>query len=964
MKRHLSLLLTVITVALALASCNHKYETVANDPMNVRMYTLDNGLKVYMTVNHNEPRIQTYVAARVGGKDDPAETTGLSHYFEHLMFKGTDKFGTKDYAAEKILLDQIEALFETYRKTTDPAERTALYKQIDSISQEASKIAIPNEYDKLMSAIGSQGTNAFTSTDVTAYVEDIPANRLETWAMIQADRFENPVIRLFHTELETVYEEKNMSLTQDGRKTYEVTLSSLFPNHPYGTQTVLGTQDHLKNPSIINIKNHFKKFYVASNMAIVLAGDFDPDQAIKVINKYFGRLPKGNVEPMKITPEPEITAPIIKEVWGNDAENISVAYRFPGAATREVETLNIVDYLMNNGKAGLIDLNINQKQLALGAGAGLMAMTDYSAFRLTGRPKAGQTLDQVKDLLLAQIDSLKKGAFPNWLIDATINNFKLYEIQQMQYNSVRARMILNAWVNGQPWADAVTSLDRQSKLTKEDIVAFANKYFNDNYVVVYKRQGEDKNIKKIDKPQITAIATNRNDESEYLKSVKAIQTTPIEPVFVNYDKDLSKGSVKNVPLLYKQNTENGLFELNFVLDMGNNNDKALGTAFSYLNYLGTSKYTPEQIKSEFYKIACSYNVSSSAERVYVSINGLDENFTAALELLEELLADPQVNQAAFNNLISDINKSRADAKLNQGRIFSMLSQYAAWGPKSQSTNVLSATELKALKPEALISRIKNLMGYEHYILYYGPKTQEEITAVLTEKHKAAPELKPLPEAIQFTQAETKENKVYFTHYNAKQLYMGMYSKGVPYQQSLEPIRRMYNEYFGGGMNAIVFQEMREARGLAYTAQANYRSVSDPKDSYHIYTYIATQNDKMTDAVNAFLSILNDMPESENSFALAKESILSPIRTQRVLRSSVLWNYLNAKKFGYSQDPRKTIFEQVPNFTLADVKAFQEQYIKDHPYTYYILGDKKDIDFNAMKKFGTVKELSLEEIFGY
>ncbi len=962
MKRHFSLLLTVITVALTFASCNYKYETVPNDPMNVRMYTLDNGLKVYMTVNHNEPRIQTYVAARVGGKDDPAETTGLSHYFEHLMFKGTDKFGTKDYAAEKVLLDQIEALFETYRKTNDPAERTALYKQIDSVSQEASKIAIPNEYKKLMSAIGSQGTNAFTSTDVTAYVENIPANRLETWAMIQADRFENPIIRLFHTELETVYEEKNMSLTQDGRKTYEVTLSSLFPNHPYGTQTVLGTQDHLKNPSITNIKNHFKKYYVASNMAIVLAGDFDPDRAIKIIDKYFGRLPKGNVEPMKITPEPEITAPIIKEVWGNDAENVSIAYRFPGAATREVETLSIVDYLMNNGKAGLIDLNINQKQLALGAGAGLMAMADYSAFRLTGRPKAGQTLDQVKDLLLAQIDSLKKGAFPDWLISATINNFKLYEIQQMQYNSVRAGTILNAWVTGESWADAVTSLDRQSKLTKEDIVAFANKYFNDNYVVVYKR--EDKNIKKIDKPQITAIATNRNEESEYLKSVKAIQTTPIEPVFIDYDKDLSKGAAKNVPLLYKQNTENDLFELNFVLDMGNNNDKALGTAFSYLNYLGTSKYTPEQIKSEFYKIACSYNVSSSAERVYVSISGLDENFTAALELLEELLADPQVNQDAFKNLVSDINKSRADGKLNQGRIFSMLSQYAVWGPKSQATNMLSAAELKALKPAALTERIKNLMSYEHYILYYGPKTQEEITAVLAEKHKVAAALKPLPKATQFTQVETKENKVYFTHYNAKQLYMGMHSKGVPYQETLEPIRRMYNQYFGGGMDAIVFQEMREARGLAYTAQANYSGVSKPEESYRIYTYIATQNDKMTDAVNAFLSILNDMPESENAFALAKESILSPIRTQRILRSSVLWDYLNAKKFGYTQDPRKVIFEQVPGFTLADVKAFQEQYIKDRPYTYYILGDKKDIDFNAMKKFGTVKELSLEEIFGY
>ena len=965
MKKQFSFLFVAALAAITLSSCGNSYETVPNDPMNVRIYTLDNGLKVYMTVNHDEPTIQTYVAARVGGKNDPAETTGLSHYFEHLMFKGTEKFGTKDYAAEKILLDQIEELFEAYRNTTDAGERTAIYQKIDSVSQEASKIAIPNEYDKLMSAIGSEGTNAFTSEDVTAYVENIPSNSLELWAEIQADRFENPIIRLFHTELETVYEEKNMSLTQDRWKVEETMMAALFPNHPYGTQTVLGTQEHLKNPSIINIKNHFKHYYVASNMAIILAGDFDPDKAIKVIEKYFGKLPKGNVEPMNITPETPITAPIVKEVWGNDAENVSIGFRFPGASSKEAEILQVVDYLMNNGKAGIIDLNINQKQLALGAGAGFSSMSDYSIFRLTGRPKAGQSLDQVKDLLLAQLDSLKQGAFPDWLIEATINNFKLEEIQRLQYNDFRAYVLLDAFVAQQPWKDVVTSLDRQSKITKEEIVAFVNKHFGNNYAVIYKREGEDKDIKKIDKPQITPIASNRDDESEYLQSIKAVKRTPIEPVFIDYDKDVTKGTVNNnIPLLYKQNTENGLFELTYVFDMGNDNDKALGTAFSYLNYLGTSQFTPEQIKSEFYKIACSYYVNSTAERVYVSVNGLDDNFEAAITLLEELLSDPQVNQAAFDNLVSDIIKQRADAKLNQNRIFNMLGQYAVWGPKSSATNVLSAAELKTLKPEALTGRIKDLLNFQHYVMYYGPKTLDQITGVLAEKHKAPVELKALPAPVIYQQAETKDNKVLFTHYNAKQIYMGMYAKGEPFQQPLEPVRRMYNEYFGGNMSSIVFQEMREARGLAYSASAGYRSVSKPEYNYSIYTFIATQNDKMSQAVEAFKDILNNMPESEKAFNLAKEALQTSIRTERILRSNILWDYVNAQKFGYTQDPRKAIFEQVPNFTLADIKVFQEKYIKDHAYNYYILGDKHDLDFNVMKNLGTVKELSLEEIFGY
>jgi predicted Zn-dependent peptidase len=137
----------MILVAMLAVSCGYRYESVKGDNSATRIYTLDNGLKVYMSVNKEQPRLQTMIAVRVGSKNDPAETTGLAHYFEHLMFKGTDKFGTQNYEAEKPLLDEIERLFEVYRTTTDEAERKAIYAKIDSVSQEASKYAIPNEYD-------------------------------------------------------------------------------------------------------------------------------------------------------------------------------------------------------------------------------------------------------------------------------------------------------------------------------------------------------------------------------------------------------------------------------------------------------------------------------------------------------------------------------------------------------------------------------------------------------------------------------------------------------------------------------------------------------------------------------------------------------------------------------------------------------------------------------------------------
>lgn len=331
MKKFL-LLIAATAFALLTTACTdssgYTYETVKNDPLKTRIYTLDNGLKVYMSVNKAEPRIETYIAVKVGGKNDPSETTGLAHYFEHLMFKGTQQFGTSNYEAEKPLLDQIEQLFEVYRKTTDDAERAAIYRQIDSISYEASKYAIPNEYDKLMSAIGALETNANTSMDRTVYIENIPSNQIENWARIQADRFKNVVIRGFHTELETIYEEKNMSLTDDNRKVYTTIGEVLYPNHPYGKQSVLGTQEHLKNPSITNVKNYHTQYYVPNNMAILLSGDFDPDQMIATIDKYFGDMqPNENIPQLAFEPEAPITKPIVKEVYGPDAANVTLAWR-------------------------------------------------------------------------------------------------------------------------------------------------------------------------------------------------------------------------------------------------------------------------------------------------------------------------------------------------------------------------------------------------------------------------------------------------------------------------------------------------------------------------------------------------------------------------------------------------------------------------------------------------------------
>ena len=972
MNKLLKLSCLSLFLALVMSSCSsqkkYSYETVPNDPLKARIYTLDNGLKVYLTVNKETPRIQTFIAVRVGGKNDPAETTGLTHYFEHLMFKGTDKYGTQDYAAEKPLLDQIEQQFEIYRQTTDEAERKAIYHTIDSLSYEASKYAIPNEYDKLMAAIGSSGSNAYTWYDQTVYQEDIPSNQIENWAKIQADRFENNVIRGFHTELEAVYEEKNMSLTRDNSKVQEAIFSSLFPKHPYGTQTVLGTQENLKNPSITNIKNYYKQWYVPNNMAICMSGDLDPDETIALIDKYFGGLkPNPELPKLNLPKEDPITAPVVKEVLGPDAESVALAWRFPGLASKDFEVLQVVSQVLYNGKAGLIDLDLNQQQKVLNSYGYPMGLADYSAFILGGLPKQGQTLEEVKDLLLNEIKKLRAGEFDEKMLQANINNFKLYELQSMESNEGRADIFVNSFINGTNWEDEVTAIDRMAKLTKEDIVAFADKYLKeDNYAVVYKKQGKDPNEKKMTKPEITPIVSNRDVASPFLTSIQENAVKPIEPVFLDFKKDMSQLTAKSdIPVLYKQNTTNDLFQLIYVFDMGNNNDKALGTAFDYLEYLGTSDMTPEELKSEFYRLACTFYVSPGNERTYVVLSGLNENMPAAIQLFEKLLADAQVNKEAYDNLVGDILKARADAKLNQGQNFSRLMNYAMYGPKSPATNLLTEAELASMNPQELVDRIHNQNNYKHRILYYGPSSSKDLLATIDQYHQVPATLKDIPTGNEFSYLETPATKVLVAPYEAKQIYMAQISNlDKKYDPAIEPTRELYNEYFGGGMNSIVFQEMRETRGLAYSAWAGIMPPSYLKYPYTIRTQIATQNDKMIDAVNTFNDIINNMPESEAAFKLAKEGLINRMRTDRIIKSDIIWTYINAQDLGQSVDPRIKLYNDVQTMTLKDIVDFQKEWVKGRTYVYCILGDKKDLDMNKLKAVGPIEELTQEQIFGY
>ena len=966
MKRILYVMIAMAALV-SVASCS-RYETVKNDPLKTKIYTLDNGLKVFMSVNKEEPRIQTFIAVNVGAKNDPSETTGLAHYFEHLMFKGTSHFGTSDFEAEKPLLDEIESLFETYRQTTDPAEREAIYARIDSISYEASKISIPNEYDKLMAMIGAEGTNAWTSHDETVYTEDIPSNQIDNWARIQADRFRNTVIRGFHTELETIYEEKNMSLTQDNRKVWEALDQALFPHHPYGAQTVLGTQEHLKNPSITNVKKYHDTYYVPNNIAICVAGDFNPKEMVATIEKYFGDWqPNPDIPKLQFEPEAPITAPIEREVFGLEAENVWLGWPLPGASDlKNSAVAEIAGAVLSNGTAGLVDLDLNQQQKVLGAYAGCQIQPDYSQFLALGHPKEGQTLEEVRDLLLAEVAKLRSGDFDEGLIAATVNNLRLDKMQQLEHNSSRALAYVNAFINGIAWKDAAVELDRYAAVTKDDIVAWANQFLPENgYAVVYKRQGEDNSVQKIAAPKITPIVMNRDRQSEFLSEIQGTTVKPIAPVFVDFSKDMKTLEIApGVDALYKKNELNDVFTLRFEVKTGSEEDPALPLAFSYLEYLGTADMTAEQIASRMYELACSYSFNCGPNRTVVNLTGLGENMEEALRLMEDLMVNAVPDEAVLQNLKMDSMKARDDAKKSQRSCFSALQRYIMYGGDFVKRITLPNEELLALTSEDLLGKVRELFGFEHRVLYYGPDTESALKEAVKENHLIGENLKPL-EDVYPTRLVTKEDKVVLAQYDAKQLYYLQYSdRGEAFDPAANPEISLYNEYFGGGMNSIVFQEMREARGLAYSASAFLSTPTHKDDTYPFIAFIATQNDKMQQAVEAFEEIIENMPEAEAAFSVAKDGIISRLRTQRTTGFSVLNAYESCERLGLERPLDKELFEKVQDMTLADVKAAQEKWVKGRDYTYAILGDVKDLDTKYLAGIGPVQVVSLEEIFGY
>lgn len=953
------------TLSLLIAIFLFTYTYAENDPLKVETYTLKNGLTVYLNVDHSMPMVHGMVVTKGGAKRDPKDATGIAHYFEHIMFKGTDKIGTINYSEEKIYLDSITVLYDKLGTVTDKDLRLDIQKEINRISIKAAEYAIPNEVDKILNGMGGKGINAGTSYEFIVYYNSFPANQVEKWLKVYSHRFENPVFRLFQSELETVYEEKNMYADDPMGSMFQEFSKEFYKKSPYGQQTILGTTEHLKNPSLTKMTEYYNTYYVAKNMALVIAGDFNPETIKPMIEENFGKWESGSVPPKLEFNEAPFSG---REQVSKRLTPIKVGLlgfrTIPKNHTDELALEFCTNLLSNQSSTGLLDKLRDDNKLMF-AGAMNDLHTEVGGVYLFCVPKiVGQSIKSAEKEVIIQLDKLKKGDFSNDLFIGVKTEMKKQKERDLEDMRWRTYAIMNAFVYGNKWDDIISESKELDNLTKEDIIKIANKYFGDNYLAFHSKMGFPKKD-KIKKPPFKAIPPRNGEaKSDYAKSIDEMPTIDMAPKFINFEKDvfitdLSSGSKAFIT----PNPINDIFSLRLVYGKGSYNDPIINQATSVFEYASPKGTSLADYKKQLQLLGCSAYAYNDLSSVTINITGLEENLGESLKLINNYLNNLSVEEEQLKKLVEDYKMEKKFEGKDISTTSDALTEYALFGNQSEYIARLGEKQVKELKPDELINKLNEILKYEFEVHYCGLKNTEEFTTVFNKNFKISEKYEKSKGEIEITRKDISENTILFVNdKKAIQSHINIFVEGEINDDQNRIKMAGFNDYIGGSMSSIIFQEIREFRSLAYGSRGRYKPSFYFDKSGYFKGWLTTQADKTVDAIEVYASILNDMPQKPQRIDEVRKNLTLSINAQQPMFRYKSMSVSKWLKQGYTKDPREDKYEDYQKMEFDDIVDFYKSNVKGKPWTITIVGDKSRINMEELSKYGKIIEMKPTELF--
>ena len=938
-------------------------------PLDVEIYTLENGLTVMLNEDRNETSVFGAVVIDGGGKRDPSDATGIAHYLEHVLFKGTSKMGTTNYAKEKVYLDSIEVLYDELSKKEDKKTRLKIQRHINDLSVKASEYAIPNEFTRLIEGMGGTGLNAGTGYDFIYYFNSFPSAQIEKWVDLYSHRFLDPVFRLFQSELETVYEEKNRAMDNPFRVFNETSRKYFFKNHPYGQQTILGSVEHLKTPSLSKMKEYYNKYYVPNNMHLLIAGDFDKRDVKKLIKAKFGKLKKGaDVEQLDIA-EDDFSGREVVDLAITPYRVARFGYRTVKPNHEDAVVLDLISNIFSNSsKTGLLNkLNNENKVLGSYATTGLGG-TDHGGFGFGFVPKDDtQSFEDGENLILKEIDKVKSGEFNEDLLQSIKLNMSMDHETRMESVDGRTWLIMSTILDNVPWEEIKNYPNKVNSVTKQKVVEVANKYFTDNYLIVRSDKGDNKKV-KLEKPPFKPVEPqNSESNSEYADMLNDIEPEKIDPRFVDFKKDVKVEDIgDNTHFYYVKNPVNSIFSMNLQFGQGTIENAALSQSADFISLLGTKNKTFDQYKNELQKIGSKIEVYTNGNYFGFSISGFDKFFNATLDLLNEFMSEVHVrdeDNSKLEKLVESSKLTRDQESKDPSTAGRALRDYVMYGKKSPFLRRSTLKEVQDMTSDFLIVQAKEAMKYEVDIFYTGTINEVAVIDQIKNRLSISDNLKASKSPITMDYKKHTRNKVFLIDDpKAVQSQIYIMGQGRVLDMESRSTSDVFNKYFGSGMASIIFQEIREFRSLAYTAYGAYVNRPDIELPGYFIGYMGTQVDKSMEAISTYMDLFKNMPIKESRISTIKSGLTQSINTRKPGWRSQGAYVSRARKQGYDKDPNILDYNNYDNVNFDDIINFYKNNITKDPIVITILTDKSKINIDKILDYGELIEVKKKNIF--